>query len=163
MYLGKPGYHTRLRRFLMKKPFLLIIILLTLPLYLALPSEAQALTGFTPEMEKFMASLAEKAGAQDPGFKGFDAERGRKIFFAVRKDKKGRDISCTRCHTKDLTSKGKTTAGKVIEPLAPSVNKKRLTEVKEVKKWLRRNFKRVYGREGTAREKGDVLTFIKSQ
>ncbi len=114
-------------------------------------------------MEKFMASLAEEAKAQDPGFKGFDAERGGKIFFTVRKDRKGKDISCTRCHTRDLTRKGKTTAGKVIEPLAPSANSKRLTNVKDVKKWLRRNFKRVYGRKGTPREKGDVLTFIKSQ
>ncbi len=32
--------------------------------------------------------------------------------------------------------------------------------MKEMKKWLRRNFNDVYKREGTAQEKGDVLLFI---
>jgi N-dimethylarginine dimethylaminohydrolase len=49
---------------------------------------------------------------------------------------------------------------KVIEPLSPTTNPERLTEVKQVKKWLRRNFRDVYNREGTATEKGDVLTYI---
>jgi len=48
----------------------------------------------------------------------------------------------------------------VIEPLSPTTNPQRLTDVKEVTKWLRRNFKDVYNREGTATEKGDVLTYI---
>jgi len=38
-----------------------------------------------------------------------------------------------------------------------------LTSVKEVEKWLRRNFNDVYNREGTAQEKGDVLLYIMSK
>jgi hypothetical protein len=53
--------------------------------------------------------------------------------------------------------------GKPVDPLAPSVNRKRLTDVQEVEKWLLRNFKQVYNREGTAREKGDALVFINRQ
>ena len=48
-------------------------------------------------------------------------------------------------------------------PLAPSVNKARLSDVKEVKKWLKRNFKDVFLREGTAEQKGDVLYYIMSK
>jgi hypothetical protein len=53
--------------------------------------------------------------------------------------------------------------GKTIDPLAPSVNQNSLTNVKKIKKWLLRNFKQVYGREGDAKEKGDVLMFINAQ
>ncbi len=127
------------------------------------PEKARAAAGFNKEMSAYIKSLEAQARKEDPSFKGFDAERGRKIFFAKQKSKKHGTISCTTCHTENLRHKGRTTAGKVIDPLAPSVVKKRLTSVKEVKKWLRRNFRKVYGREGTAREKGDVLMFIKSQ
>ena len=50
-----------------------------------------------------------------------------------------------------------------IYPLAPSVNKARLSDAKEVKKWLKRNFKDVFLREGTAEQKGDVLYYIMSK
>ena len=52
---------------------------------------------------------------------------------------------------------------KLIEPLSPNKNSARLTNVKDVEKWLRRNFKDVYNREGTAQEKGDVLYYINSK
>jgi len=35
--------------------------------------------------------------------------------------------------------------------------------VKNVKKWLRRNFNDVYTKQGTALQKGDVLYFINSK
>nr|WP_237754269.1 DUF1924 domain-containing protein [Geobacter sp. OR-1] len=62
-----------------------------------------------------------------------------------------------------MKKSGKTLVGKGIDPLAPSANKNRLVSVKETEKWLSRNFKQVYGREGTPREKGDVLKFISAQ
>ena len=70
-------------------------------------------------------------------------------------------ISCATCHTSDLKRQGKNEkTGKPIEPLAPSVNKKSITNVKNIEKWLKRNFNDVYGREGTAKEKGDFLTYV---
>ena len=36
-------------------------------------------------------------------------------------------------------------------------------DVAEVQKWLRRNFNDVYNREGSALEKGDVLTYLIGQ
>jgi len=75
--------------------------------------------------------------------------------------KKGDKRSCTTCHTTDLKQTGKhARTGKAIEPMAPSVNPKRLTKVKKIKKWFVRNCKWTLGRECTVQEKGDVLAFI---
>ncbi|MFY9070958.1 DUF1924 domain-containing protein, partial [Aliarcobacter butzleri] len=37
---------------------------------------------------------------------------------------------------------------------------KRLTDINEIEKWLKRNFNDVYNKEGTAIQKGDVITYI---
>ncbi len=76
--------------------------------------------------------------------------------------RKGDRRSCTTCHTGDLKQPGKhARTGKVIKPMAPSVNAKRFTQMKKIKKWFVRNCKWTLGRECTAQEKGDVLAFIK--
>ncbi len=141
---------------------LLALLLILLPVLIT-PGASYSEPGFNPEMADFMHGLEKQAHRDDSIFKGFDGKRGRLIFFEEQPNEKSGKISCSACHTSDLKKSGKTTAGKLIEPLAPSVNKKRLTTAKEIEKWLKRNFKQVYGREGTAREKGDVLTFINSQ
>ena len=77
--------------------------------------------------------------------------------------KSGKERNCGSCHTTDLAKQGKhARTGKVIKPMAPSVNAKRLTEVKKIKKWFVRNCKWTLGRECTAQEKGDVLAFLKN-
>ena len=118
---------------------------------------------FQTETKQFMQKLERQAKMEDPAFAGFDPERGKRIFFEEHPNEKIGKISCSTCHTADLKKSGKTLVGKAIDPLAPSVNRKRLADVKEIEKWLQRNFKQVYGREGTAKEKGDVLVFINTQ
>ena len=114
-----------------------------------------------PQMQDFMNSLKVEAKKQNPNFKEFDYNRGEKIFTSEHIGKRGKPISCVSCHTNDLSKSGRNEhTNKVIEPLSPSANVKRFTEVKEVEKWLRRNFKDVYVREGTAQEKGDVVTYM---
>ena len=72
--------------------------------------------------------------------------------------------SCTTCHTPDPRRPGRhAVTGKVIEPLAPSANPERLSKRGEIEKWLLRNCKWTLGRECTAQEKGDFLTFLRSQ
>ena len=119
---------------------------------------------FNPQMQAYMQTLAQKAKEQNPVFKNFSYERGEKIFSSKHIGKKGKPVSCTSCHTNDLTQKGENiSTGKVIEPLSPYANPKRFTKVKQVKKWLRRNFRDVYKRQGSAQEKGDVITYIVNQ
>ena len=97
----------------------------------------------------------------DSDFKGFDAKRGEEIFTSKHIGKKGKEISCTSCHGINLNEDGKNFfTGKDIKPLSPKANPKRFTDLKEINKWLKRNFNDVYNREGTAQEKGDVLTYI---
>ena len=125
---------------------------------------AASLFAASAEVNHYIESLHAEAIQEDPGFKGFDAKRGEAIFTSKHIGKKGKEISCATCHTGDLRAKGENVStGKTIEPLSPAVNPQRLTNVKDVKKWLRRNFKDVYNREGTAQEKGDVLAYIQSK
>jgi hypothetical protein len=89
----------------------------------------------------------------------FSAERGAALW---TKEVNGQ--SCTSCHGKTPKSVGKhTKTGKRIEPMAPSVNPKRLTDPAEIEKWFLRNCKSVYGRECTAQEKGDILLWLGKQ
>jgi len=116
------------------------------------------------EVSSYIKTLNSEVLKQEPTFKGFDSKRGEVIFTSKHIGKKGKEVSCVSCHGDDLSKKGENFfTGKVIDPLSPSVNAERLSSLKSVKKWLRRNFKDVYNREGTAKEKGDVLAYISSK
>ncbi len=120
----------------------------------------QAALATTPdELLKEYEASAKKA---NKSFKEFSAEAGKKFFLAEMTNKKGETVSCATCHTQDPKQKGKTRAGKAIEPMAPSVNKERFTDKAKVEKWFKRNCKDVYERECTAQEKGDFIAFMKS-
>jgi hypothetical protein len=138
-------------------------VLRTVSLFIMIVPMVSFSADFNPETKQFMQDLETQAKKQESTFKGFDPERGKKLFFEEHPNEKTGKISCATCHTSDLKKSGKTLVGKPIDPLAPSVNRNRLTNVKEIEKWLLRNFKQVYGREGTAKEKGDVLMFINIQ
>ena len=71
---------------------------------------------------------------------------------------------CSTCHTEDLRRQGKhAVTGKLIDPLAPSANPKRLTDPEHIEKWFLRNCKWTLGRECTPQEKGDFLVMIGSK
>ncbi len=114
-------------------------------------------------IDAYIHSLSAEAKKQNTSFKGFSAQRGKEIYFSKHIGKRGKEVSCASCHTDNLRQRGENIfTGKKIKPLSPSVTPKRFTDVKKVKKWLRRNFKDVYKREGSAQEKGDVLLFMRS-
>lgn len=102
-----------------------------------------------------------QARADDASFKGFDAARGRTLYFEEHDGKTGK-VSCATCHTPDATKVGRSPAGKVIEPLAPSANPERFTNQAQADKWFDRNCKQVLGRTCTAQEKGDFVTFMET-
>lgn len=71
--------------------------------------------------------------------------------------------SCTDCHGSDLSKAGKhITTGKIIKPMSPTVNSKRLTKVRSIEKWFKRNCKWTLGRECDAQEKANFLYYINS-
>jgi len=119
---------------------------------------------FNAEMQNYIDQLKAEAKNIDPNFTDFDSKRGEEIFTSKHIGKKGQEISCTSCHNLDLRQEGKNVfTNKSIKPLSPTANKERLTSVKEVEKWLRRNFKDVYLKEGDAIQKGDVLYYINTK
>jgi len=68
---------------------------------------------------------------------------------------------CTACHGKDLTRPGKhLRTGKAIPPMARSVRPEALSDAKKIRKWLTRNCKWTLGRECSALEKADVLSYL---
>jgi len=91
-----------------------------------------------------------------------DAAQGKRLWNKTFKAK-GNPVerSCASCHTKDLSAPGKhVKTHKVIKPMAPSANPERLTDVRKIEKWFKRNCKWTLGRECSAQEKTDLLLYI---
>lgn len=118
--------------------------------------------GATPSSAGVVDDLL--AGYKTQGGADFNATRGKEMWTKEFKSAKtGKTISCATCHTTDLKQASKhAETGEAIEPLAPSVNPKRLADTKFVEKWFGRNCKQTLGRECTAQEKGDLLMFMRS-
>ncbi|MDY6891042.1 MAG: DUF1924 domain-containing protein [Pseudomonadota bacterium] len=96
---------------------------------------------------------------RDAGVTQTDPAQGKALW---TREVEGR--SCISCHAADPRLAGKhQRTGKVIEPMAPSVNAERLSEVKKIRKWFYRNCKWTLGRECTAQEKADFLVWLRDQ
>ena len=123
---------------------------LAAPLALALLSHgAMAQTTPAAQIAGYVAQSGQPA----------DAARGQAFFTS----KHGKDWSCSTCHTAKPTVDGKhATTGKVIAPMAPAFNAQRFADAAKTEKWFRRNCNDVVGRECSAGEKADVLTWLAS-
>ena len=95
----------------------------------------------------------------------FDAEAGRRGWAQIHPPRNGGERrSCASCHGEDLKRPGRhAKTGKPIEPLAVSVKPARLADARNVEKGLRRNCRWTLGRACTAQEKGDFVSYIRSQ
>lgn len=83
--------------------------------------------------------------------------RGERLFTA----RHGRDSSCASCHGASPVHPGRhASTGKTISPLAPAVNPQRFTDAAKVEKWFRRNCSDVMGRDCSAAEKADILSWL---
>ena len=98
------------------------------------------------------------------GANGFSAAAGEALWSKSVKDARtGESRNCAACHTANLRDAGKhAETGKLIEPMKPAVNPKRLSDARQIEKWFLRNCKWTYGRECTPQEKGDFLLFIRN-
>ena len=116
-----------------------------------------------PGRDAIVATLATEAKQADPAFAGFSAAQGEAFWIASHTSGKPDTPSCTTCHTADPTKAGQTRAGKEIAPMAVSLTPTRFTVAETVAKWFTRNCNSVLGRECTAAEKGDVITYLSSK
>ena len=83
--------------------------------------------------------------------------RGQQWFTSTH----GRDWSCSSCHGAVPTQTGKhASTGKPIEALAPAFNSQRFTDAAKAEKWFRRNCNDIVGRECSAGEKADMLSWL---
>jgi Domain of unknown function (DUF1924) len=106
---------------------------------------------FAASPAELLATYTAQAGAPA------QPARGQQLFTT----KHGKEWSCSTCHSAAPTVDGKhATTGKVISPLAPAFNTERFTDIAKSDKWFRRNCNDVMGRECTAVEKADVLSWL---
>lgn len=129
------------------------VLLRCWPLVLAAALPAGAAPDTTPE--RLLAEYAAKAGAPP------SPERGQKLYGTNF----GRDLglSCASCHSEAPTKRGRhALTEKAIAPLAPAANAKRFTDRTTVELNFRMNCKDVIGRECTAAEKADLLSWLLS-
>lgn len=103
-----------------------------------------------------------KTYAHKAGVTSFSAAAGKALFQGHHTGGKAATPSCTTCHTKNPRVMGQTRAGKPIKPMAVSQNPNRFTDPHKVEKWFRRNCHTVLGRSCTAKEKGEIITYLSS-
>ena len=113
--------------------------------------------------EDQLATYASAAKAANPAFSGFSANRGKTLHTQTFSGGKADTPSCTTCHGKDTRTAGRALTGKAIDPVAVSVTPSRYTDAAKVEKWFKRNCNEVLGRECSAQEKGDWLSFMSGQ
>ncbi len=129
---------------------------------IAFIASSQVTSLYAKGLDELIDHYAILAMTEDSSFAGFDTIRGKDLYLMEHEGGKRDTPSCTTCHTNNPAQAGKTRAGKKIEPMATSVNPKRYQTLKKAEKWFRRNCNSVIGRECTATEKGDFLTFMKN-
>jgi len=133
----------------MKRP---VLSLLTV----AVISLAAAPVAANGARDKIIAGFAAAAGQP------LNAQRGADLFLGQHTGGKPATPSCTTCHTNNPANAGRTRAGKAIAPMAVSRTPDRFTDPAKVAKWIKRNCTTVLGRQCTAVEKGDILTWLSS-
>jgi len=112
-------------------------------------ADPAAVTGLLDAYRKAGAADFDAAWAKDAWTKEFQADDGK-----MR--------SCVTCHGGDLKKPGRhAKTGKVIDPMARSVNPDRYTDAEKIEKWFKRNCEWAWGRVCSPREKGSFLLFLK--
>jgi hypothetical protein len=151
----------------MKKMYLLSV----LAGFIAFPVHAQGITAQQTEVIKqLLATYAEKAKVEakekkvygDISDKPFSAEVGRE-FYLKRRTFQANDYTCSGCHTEDPKKEGKhIETKKPVKPLAPAVNPERFVNVQKVGKNFTDHCMNLHGRDCTAYEKGNFITYLMS-
>ncbi|MBR9972816.1 DUF1924 domain-containing protein [Magnetospirillum sulfuroxidans] len=114
--------------------------------------------------DAILADYATQAKKADVSFTAFSSQRGEALFRTKWAGGDPRTPSCTACHTDNPRNSGQNAkTGRTIDPVAVSANPKRFTNRDDVEKQFGRDCKSVLGRECSALEKGDYITFMAGQ
>jgi cytochrome c553 len=125
---------------MMRSSTLVLLLVIVMPAMAATPTE-------------LLAEYTAKAGA--PAV----PERGQKLFTTNFGKELG--FSCSSCHGAVPVKVGQDlVAEKAIAPLAPAANAKRFTDRARVEFMFKMNCKDVVGRECTAGEKADLISWL---
>lgn len=110
--------------------------------------------------QKLANKYATIAKNIDPASKGLSAEDG-KAFFNRELTIRGKQVACASCHTANPADAGKhAVTGKSIQPLAPSANAKRFSNLDKVEKNFEKHCLDIIGRDCTAQEKGNYIAYL---
>lgn len=123
---------------------------------------ATGAAGAADPRDALLARYAAEARQADPNFQGFDAARGRALYFGPHAGGRNPQLgACAACHTKDPRQTGQHVESKrSIDPMAASANPARFTKDTKVEKRFTRDCPDVIGRACTAQEKGDFITYL---
>ncbi len=114
--------------------------------------------------QALLDNYAAQARRDNPQFAGFDAARGKALYFGPHTGGDPDLNACAVCHTKDPRKWGTNAESKrEIEPMAVSTNPERYLKERKVEKRFKRDCQDVLGRQCTAQEKGDFITFLMRQ
>jgi len=132
-----------------RRPQSTLLVLAATALWLIGGAAGPAALAATPG--ELLSNYTAQAGASA------SPSRGQQLFTTPH----GREWSCASCHGALPTQAGKHAAtGKPIGAMAPAFNPERFTDPAKTEKWFRRNCNDVMGRECTAAEKADVLSWL---
>lgn len=107
-------------------------------------------------------ATAEQAAKQYSLFakSTLSAEDGKE-FYTRKQMVDGKDLACATCHTDNPADMGKhNVTGKAIQPMAPAVNPKRFADVNESAKGFTKHCKQVYGKDCSAKDKGNFIAYV---
>ena len=124
-------------------------------------------TGLTAALALAAILLSATTHAATPAelLAGYTAQAGQPALPAQGQQlfttRQGRDWSCSSCHGAVPVQAGKhASTGKAISALAPAFSPERFTDAAKTEKWFRRNCNDVLGRECSAGEKANVLSWL---
>lgn len=105
------------------------------------------------------SQLGHLATYQQQGVTSIDEKSGEQLWNSVVNQR-----SCAQCHGDDLTKTGKhVKTGKVIQPMALSVNSQRYQDGRKIEKWFLRNCKWTFARQCSTQEKANILSWLANQ
>jgi hypothetical protein len=117
----------------------------------------------TTNAEKLALKFTNIAHSINPQFAAPSVNEG-KMFFNRPFKVKGKEVSCSSCHTTNPADSGKhIVTGKPIKPLSPSVNSERFTDIEKVEDKFVEHCNDILGADCTAEEKANFIAYLMTE